>query len=358
MDKATVAESYAELGIIMSRIANGSPIARTASQRLRKAIEGLTSAFDQAVAANPWFVKGFVQFSLKAWADSLMQEKVNRWLALYNDRPWHPPASIGVVMAGNIPMVGLHDYLCVMASGNQFIGKLSSEDDLMIPAVHRVLSELDDNFSGRARFTSSKLEGFDAVIATGSNNTSRYFEYYFGKYPHIIRRNRNGTAILDGTESLQDLELLGDDIFMYFGLGCRNVSKLYLPGDHDPDRLLNAWKRYGWIADHSKYRNNYDYHKSIFLVNGDDFYDNGFVLARKQAAFSSPVAVLHYETYDQLDDLKRSLDDERDHLQCIVSGRPDIHSSIPFGTSQLPELWEYADGVDTMQFLLGLNKPQ
>jgi len=261
-------------------------------------------------------------------------------------------------MAGNVPMVGLHDYLCVMASGNYLICKLSSDDRLMIPAIHRVLAELNGEFSGRARFTDSRLEGFDAVIATGSNNTSRYFEYYFGKYPHIIRRNRNGTAIIDGSETKDDLELLGNDVFLYFGLGCRNVSKLYLPENMDPGLFMNAWSGYGWVGDHSKYRNNYDYYKSIYLVNGVGFYDNGFILAREDTAFSSPVSVLYYETYSKLDDVKSSLQEERDRLQCVLSSRQDIVGSIPFGTSQLPDLWDYADGIDTMEFLFSLNEPR
>ena len=213
---------------------------------------------------------------------------------------------------------------------------------------------MDPAFAGMIDFTEGTISGFDAVIATGSNNTARYFDYYFGRYPHIIRKNRNALAVLSGNETKDELCALGDDIFMYYGLGCRNVSKLLVPRDFDFREFFEAIQDFSMVLDHHKYNNNYDYNKSIFLVNGDPHFDNGFLLLKEGAGMTSPVSVLHYERYDSLEQVDAIIKDESDNIQCVISTDKRLTGSIPPGTGQYPKLWDYADGVDTMEFLLSI----
>ncbi|MBM3437012.1 MAG: acyl-CoA reductase, partial [Bacteroidetes bacterium] len=254
----------------------------------------------------------------------------------------------------NIPLVGFHDFLCVLMSGNRIIGKLSSDDNKLLPMISKKLIEFEPGLENYITLTESKLENIDAVIATGSNNTSRYFGYYFGKYPHIIRKNRNGIAVLGGHETNADLEKLGKDIFLYFGMGCRSVSKLYIPKGYSFDRLLQSLEKFRFVTDHHKYTNNYEYYKSIFLINGDPHFDNGFLLLKQDRAYASPPAVLFYEEYDDLKLLLQRIRNDFQEIQCIVSNLDQLNDAIPFGSAQKPELWDYADGVDTMEFLLNL----
>ncbi len=262
----------------------------------------------------------------------------------------------GLILAGNIPLVGFHDILCVLASGHIALIKLSSQDKLLIPYILRKLLEIEPGFNGRIEYI-ERLTGFDAVIATGSNNTSRYFDYYFGHVPHIIRKNRNSIAILTGEETSEQLKALGHDIFDYYGLGCRNVSKLYVPEGYNFNSFFEAIEEFKGIADHHKYNNNYDYNKSIFLVNLDKHLDNGFLLLKQDERLASPLAVLYYEEYAELASIKQKLDENLDHIQCIVANKRLAGMNvINFGQTQQPKLWDYADGVDTMKFLKGLNK--
>lgn len=306
--------------------------------------------------ANPWFIPEFVKHALVAWADALKEEKIRRWLAGYRNLTvkGRVRRKVGLVMAGNLPMVGLHDLLCVLASGHDAVVKLSSDDSRLIPAVAGVLFDLDPSLRQRITFCETVLKGFDAVIATGSNNTSRYFDYYFSRYPSLIRRNRNGAALLTGDESGSWLTKLADDIFLYFGLGCRNVSKLYLPRGCDPSFVLPFFSGYGFLIHHHKYCNNYDYQKSLMLINRSDFLDNGFVLLHSSPAIASPVSVIHYEFYDDMDQAKAVLQDHSSEIQCVVAEQGTVPGAIGPGTSQNPELWDYADGTDTMSFLLSL----
>jgi hypothetical protein len=316
----------------------------------------LNEASRQAYLYNPWFIPEFVRFAYSAWSEALTEEKIGRWLSAYPEiQKGKSPKTIGLIMAGNIPMVGLHDLLCVMASGNKALVKLSSSDEKLIPAVHRVLSEHNADYKDLVIYSDSPFKNFDAIIATGSNNSSRYFDYYFGKYPHIIRKNRNGAAVLTGHESDDDLSKLADDIFVYSGLGCRNVSKLYLPEGYEVEKLLKAFSKYSFFHDHHKYRNNYDYQKSILLINRIPHIDNGFLLFKEEHLLMSPISVIHTETYRSLNQLNDHLESIHDQLQCIISSSHEIKNAIQPGRSQFPELWDYADGVDAMAFLSNLG---
>ena len=317
-------------------------------------IEEISNLIEDARHFNPWFTKENMESAINAIAESLTKEKFEKWL-----KPYIPkiegntkPKRIGVIMAGNIPLVGFHDFLSVLISGNQFLGKLSSADRILLPKLSEILFKIEPEFKENISFTEDRLEDFDAIIATGSNNTSRYFEAYFSKYPNIIRENRNGIAILAGNESPEQLELLADDVFLYFGLGCRNVSKIFVPKNYDFAMMMDAFKKYFEYSNHNKYFNNYEYNKAIYLVNSDQHYDNGFVLLKEDNRFSSPISVLYFEYYDDLSALKTYLDEKVEEIQCIVTDSEVFTNSVEFGKAQNPELWDYADGIDTMEFLL------
>ncbi|NVO01836.1 MAG: acyl-CoA reductase [Bacteroidetes bacterium] len=320
-------------------------------------IEEISNLIEDARHFNPWFTNENMESAINAIAESLTKEKLEKWLKPYVQKieESQKPKRIGVIMAGNIPLVGFHDFLCVLISGNQFLGKLSSVDRILLPKLSEVLIEIEPEFKEIINFTEEKLEDFDAIIATGSNNTSRYFEAYFSKYPNIIRKNRNGIAVLAGNESPEQLELLADDVFLYFGLGCRNVSKLFVPKNYDFATMMEAFKKYEEYSNHNKYFNNYEYNKAIYLVNSDQHYDNGFVLLKEDNRFSSPISVLYFEYYDDLSALKTYLDEKVEEIQCIVADSKVFTNSVEFGKAQHPELWDYADGIDTMEFLFNVK---
>jgi hypothetical protein len=318
----------------------------------------LEQAIESGYLHNPWFIPAFIRNSFSAWADALEEKKVREWIMKYRHIPGQiqKPLTIGLIMAGNIPMVGLHDLLCVYASGHHAIIRLSSNDNVLIPAMLEVLAASDPGIKDRLRIVEGPLKNFDAVIATGSNNASRYFEYYFSKYPYIIRKNRNGAAVITGSETEEDLQKLADDIFMYYGLGCRSVSKVYIPEGYMTERLFPHFSKYEFLSDLHKYRNNYDYQKSILLINRVHHLDNGFLLVKPDTSLVSPVSVLNTGIYESFDSLKAELDLYKDQIQCVVSGSKELENTVPYGKSQFPELWDYADGVDTMEFLLNLEK--
>ena len=305
---------------------------------------------------NPWFTENNVRFAIAALGNSLTEENLKKWLLPYRNQleTEKKTKNIAVVMAGNIPAVGFHDFLSVLISGNRFIGKLSSDDDKLIPAIANILMDYEPEFGKRICFSEGKLENFDAVIATGSNNTSRYFEYYFGKYPHILRHNRNAIAILTGKESEKELNALGNDILIHFGMGCRNVSKLFVPEDYSFKKFFEANESWNDLANHNKYRNNYDYYKSIFLINSVPFADNGFLLLKEDRAIASPVSVINFEKYGNLEVVEQELNNHSENIQCVIGNNETFATNIPFGKAQQPELWDYADGVDTMKFLVNL----
>lgn len=314
----------------------------------------LQESIDKSIINNTWFTNDFINFSLRSIASFLQKEKLEKWIAKYPLKTEDSaPKKIAVIMAGNIPVVGFHDFLCVLISGNIFIGKLSSKDQFLLPALAKILIESDSRLKDCIKFTEARLSEFDAVIATGSDNTSRYFQYYFGKHPNIIRKNRKSIAILSGDETPQDLDKLADDVFLYFGLGCRNVSKLYIPKDYDFSLLIQAFQKYKHLSQNTKYANNLEYNKAVLIINKKPFIDAGFFLLNETTELSSPVSVINFEKYDSVPVLNNIIELNKESLQCVISKNPQIVQAIGFGKAQTPEIYDYADGVDTMEFLVG-----
>jgi len=320
----------------------------------------LIEAIEKAENQNPWFVRSNVLRAIEGIASMLDEKVINNWLAKYKIPEYntHPPKCVAVIMAGNIPVVGFHDFMCVLLSGNTFLGKFSSQDSVLPKFVADLLIEIEPGFKNSILFTDGMLSQFDAVIATGSNNSARYFDYYFGKYPHIIRRNRNGVALLTGQETLEDLALLADDVFLHFGLGCRNVSKLLVPENYDFNPLFQSFEKWNYIGNFHKYFNNYEYHKAIMLVNMIPHLDNGFLLLRENNILASPTAVLYYQYYKSLSDAEKYISDNKDAIQCLVAN-PQVGTIsginiTGFGKSQSPGPDEYADRQDTLEFLLNI----
>ena len=311
-----------------------------------------TEVHQRARAENAWFTEQSVDQALTGVQRYLDADKLRKWTRHLPDFP-ASVKNVGVVMAGNIPLVGFHDFLTVLISGHTLWGKLSSQDAYLLRYLAQLLTEIEPHFEERIRWV-DKLKEADAIIATGSDNTARYFEYYFAKYPHVIRKNRTGVGVLRGNEGAEELRALGQDVFQYFGLGCRNVSKLYVPPDYNFVPLIEAWAPYQGVLLHHKYHNNYDYNKSIHLVNGDPFLETGFALIKESEALVSPISMVFYETYADPPDLEQKLKAQEEKIQCVVSENGWWADSIPFGQAQQPELWDYADGVNTLAFVNGL----
>ncbi|MDO3694874.1 acyl-CoA reductase [Wenyingzhuangia sp. chi5] len=314
--------------------------------------EVFATQIKRAEEYNSWFTQNNVLFAFDSWAKTLTKKNIDQWLQEYNV-PSTNHKTIAVIMAGNIPLVGFHDFLCVAITGNKVLAKLSSNDKHFIPLIAKYLEYIEPSFKGTFTFTEEKLQNYDAVIATGSNNTARYFDYYFGKHPHIIRKSRNSVAVLDGNETHEQLENLSDDIFRYYGLGCRNVSKIFVPRNYDFDKLFKAVYKHKDILNYTKYANNYDYNKAVYLMSLFDIKENGFLMLKEDKSYASPIASLFYEFYDDFDALKIKLKDESDKIQCITS-ELNIEDSVKFGQTQVPKLWNYADNVDTVNFLITL----
>lgn len=306
----------------------------------------------KAQAENGWFTQENIKFALKSWSEALSEENLQQWVSNYKIEETTPKA-IAVVMAGNIPLVGFHDFISVLITGNKVLTKLSSTDKTLLPFLANYLISIEPEFKNYIEFTEGKLENFDAVIATGSNNTARYFDYYFGKYPNIIRKNRNSVAVLTANETDADLKLLADDIFTYFGLGCRNVSKLYVPENYDFEKFFKAMFSWKEIIHNHKYINNYDYNKAVYLMDSFPLLDNEFMLLKEDTGFSSPISVVFYEKYGSLETLQKELNAQSENIQCLVS-KAGLPNEIYYGKAQNPQLWDYADGVDTVDFLLKL----
>lgn len=302
---------------------------------------------------NAWFTPGEVKRAVLSLSNMLNNNDLEKWFQSIVIS--ETPKKVGLVLAGNIPLVGFHDVLSVLATGNIALIKLSSSDDKLLPALLKVLVSIEPTLADQIQFT-ERLKDFDAIIATGSNNSSRYFDYYFGKVPNIIRKNRNSVAVLTGQESQAAIEQLGHDIFDYFGLGCRNVSKIFIPEDYDVKNFFEPLQGFQPIINHFKYNNNYDYNKSIYLVNQVLHYDNGFLLLKEDTSMSSPLAALYFERYTDLESVKASLSEQLEQIQCIVSEVPmELDTAVlPFGLSQSPKLWDYADNVNTIDFLKSL----
>ncbi|MCK4562109.1 MAG: acyl-CoA reductase [Flavobacteriaceae bacterium] len=303
----------------------------------------------RAKETNGWFTIENTLYAFSGWSNVLKYSNLNKWTSIYKLNKIKPK-NIGVIMAGNIPLVGFHDFLSVLISGHNIIVKQASTDKYLLPLIAKYLENIEPEFKGRITFTEGKLTNFDAIIATGSNNTARYFDYYFGKHPNIIRQNRNSVAVLTGKESEKDLQNLGEDIFRYFGLGCRSVAKIFVPKNYDFDNLFKAVYSYKEIINYIKYQNNYDYNKAVYMMSQFKLIENGFLMLKEDTSYSSPIASLFYEYYENEEALQQKLALEKESIQCIV-GNQNMEGIVPFGETQKPQLWDYADGVDTLAFL-------
>lgn len=340
--------AFIKLGEFLSQFTT-TPKATTIDKAL---IDGFKHQLKLAKEHNGWFTKNNLDFALQSWANALQEEHLKKWTDAY-DFSGSNPQTVAIIMAGNIPLVGFHDFVSVLITGHSVIVKQSSNDKHLLPYLAKYLEHIEPEFKGKIKFTDDKLEGFDAVIATGSNNTARYFEYYFKNKPSIIRKNRNSVAILTGNETHEQLESLADDIFRYYGLGCRNVSKMYVPKDYNFDAFFNAVFKWKDIINDSKYANNYDYNKAVYIMSEFDMLENGFLMIKEDQSFGSPIATLFYEKYTDINNLKSQLEKQSEHIQCIVA-KNFSPNEIEFGQTQNPQLWDYADNVDTVNFLLKL----
>lgn len=320
---------------------------------LQQPDEALIATLNSVSNANAWFTATEVNKAVKAIAEMLDEQDLAQWFETVEVTK--TPKTVGLILAGNIPLVGFHDVICVLATGNIALIKLSSSDNKLLPFLLNRLCDILPELKNHIVYV-EQLKNFDAVIATGSNNTSRYFEYYFGKVPNIIRRNRNSVAIITGKESKAEIAQLGHDILDYFGMGCRSISKIFIPKDYDIKYFFEPLEPFQDIINHFKYNNNYDYNKSIYLVNLQKHYDNGFLLLKEDEGLSSPLAVLYYETYDDIKEVAEKLTQQEEQIQCIVSNTPVQNLEVlSFGQSQHPKLWDYADHVNTIAFLNGLG---
>ena len=315
--------------------------------------EQFNDIFEKAEQQNSWFTRANVIFAFKSWSEALSENNVQQWLSQYQLPQTTSPKKILIIMAGNLPLVGFHDLLCVLVAGHKAIVKLSSDDGVLLPYLIKQIRAFAPEWAEAVAFTDDKVTEYDAVIATGSDNTARYFEYYFGKKPHIIRKNRHSVAVLTGEETPEELQDLGKDIFLYYGLGCRSVSKLFVPQGYDFDLLFQAIYPYKYIIEEQKYANNYDYNKAVYLMSLYKLLENGFLLLKEDEHYGSPIATLFYEYYTNKEALKKKLATDREKIQCVV-GHNFIDGEIPFGQTQTPKLWDYADGVNTLAFLLNL----
>jgi hypothetical protein len=340
---------------LQERIRSFAALGETLRNSLDGKSEGtsdkLNFLIDNQHLQNSWFTPENVRKAVDSIANELTEENLTGWTSRspgLNEEII--PVNVGIIMAGNIPLVGFHDFLSVLIAGHNVVAKTSSKDHDLIVCISDILCSINPLFTGKIRFTGGPLTNFDAVIATGSDNSSRFFEYYFGKYPNIIRKNRNSIAIIDGDETDNEIESLGTDIFSYFGLGCRNVSKIYFPKGYDLNSVLKHWNNFSYIARHTKYANNYDFNKAVYIVNKEAFFDTGYLLLKEDIRLSSPVSILYFEYYESQDDVIRQTELLKEKIQCIVG-----KNNIPFGKAQSPELWDYADGIDTIEFLLKKN---
>jgi hypothetical protein len=311
--------------------------------------EELNQVKQKVYNQNAWFIPEFIDNSILNIANEFLSNRnLNFWLQQYGIDNNSNPKTIGIVMAGNIPLVGFHDFLCAFICGHKIAIKPSSKDEILIKHFVKKMAEWNNEIGSIISFE-ELLKGCDAYIATGSNNSSRYFEFYFGKYPSIIRKNRTSVALLTGNETKEELMLLANDIQLYFGLGCRNVTKLFVPKDYDFIPLLDALKQYDYYLEYHKYKHNYDYHLALLIMGNKLYMNNGCVILTEYDSHFSPISQVHYNYYDNIDETLLQLKTSNE-IQCIIG-----YQSLPFGNAQKPSLMDYADGVDTMQFLKELH---
>ncbi|SFT01542.1 Acyl-CoA reductase (LuxC) [Zhouia amylolytica] len=343
-------DAFVKLGDFLNQFIEIDPVKKENLEHNDLFFDGFKHQLKLAKENNSWFTRENLSFALSQWSEALTNENLSQWLSNYVIENV-TPKKVAIVMAGNIPLVGFHDFLSVLLSGHSVIAKLSSNDKHLLPFLAKYLEYVNPEFKGKIIFTEEKLEGFDAVIATGSDNTARYFDYYFKSKPNIIRKNRNSVAVLTGNETEEQLEALGEDIFRYYGLGCRNVSKIFVPKGYNFDSFFKAIYSYRNVIDYQKYANNYDYNKAVYLMSLFNILENGFLMLKEDESYASPIATLFYEEYKSLDSIREKLLQDSDKIQCIV-GSGILENEVDFGKTQKPQLHDYADGVDTMDFLL------
>jgi len=345
-------DAFVELGTFLSQFTRESIVKKNNIKHNDLFFDAFKMQINRAKEFNGWFNEDNVLFSLESWSSALTENNLKKWIKAYNIVDTSPKI-VALILAGNIPLVGFHDFLCVLIVGHKPLIKLSSNDKHFIPLIAKYLEYIEPSFKNKIEFTNQKLEKFDAVIATGSDNTARYFEYYFGKHPHIIRKNRNTVAVLSGHESEKSLEKMSEYIFRYFGLGCRSISKIFLPDGYDLNNIFKAIYKHKDIINYDRYSNNYEYNKAVYLMSLFEIHENGFLMLKEDSSYSSPISSLFYEYYSDLDTLEEKLSIDSDKIQCVTSNISKLNA-IPLGQTQNPNLWEYADNVDTLKFLLSL----
>ena len=353
MSESDKKKAFIELGKFLSQFSERENAGNPSVLHNDSFFDAFQDLIQLSQSHNGWYTPENVYFSIQSWAKALTEENLTQWLSAYTFEPKYPK-NIGLILAGNIPLVGFHDFLSVLISGNNVLVKTSSNDQFLLPFLAKYLIAIEPEFAERITFVEGKLENFDGVIATGSNNTARYFEYYFKDKPSIIRKNRNSAAVLNGKETKEQLEALGEDIFRYFGLGCRNVSKIFVPKGYSFTDFFEAIFKYQDIIHYEKYANNYDYNKAVFLMSNFKLLDNGFLTIKEDSSYASPISSVFYEFYDSIEELQLRLESESEQIQCVVSNKL-VEYSIDFGQTQKPNLWDYADNVDTISFLLTIK---
>ncbi|CAA0165099.1 acyl-CoA reductase [Tenacibaculum maritimum] len=341
--------AFTKLGAFLSQFSQNKIVKKENIEFNDLFFDGFKHQIKIAQEHNSWFTKDNILFSIENWSKALNEKDLTTWVST-ETLGKNPSKKIAIIMAGNIPLVGFHDFLAVLISGHNVVVKQSSNDEHLLPFLAKYLEYVAPSLKGNILFTKDKLTNFDAVIATGSNNTARYFEYYFKDKPSIIRKNRNSCAIITGNETAEDFKNLSEDIFRYFGLGCRNVSKLFIPKGYNFDPFFKGMFHQQEIINNAKYANNYDYNKAVYLMSEFDILENGFLMIKEDQSYSSPIASIFYEYYDNIDSLKIKLYEEREKIQCVVANN-FIENEIPFGQTQHPKLSDYADGVNTLKFL-------
>jgi hypothetical protein len=348
--KKNIIKELVSLGRFLSQFSTEKPSRCPTIANNNIFFDGFIDQLKLASKFNGWFTKENICFALKQWSELLKEKSLVQWLSNYPNSN-SQPKTIALIMAGNIPLVGFHDFLACIVTGHNIIIKQSSNDRHLLPFIVSYLIHEESLIKSKIKFVDNKIEKFDAVIATGSNNTARYFNAYFKNKPSIIRNNRNSIAILNGNESENDLKNLSNDIFRYYGLGCRSVSKIYVPKNYDFDMLFKAVYKWHPVINVRKYLNNYDYNKAVYIMSEFDIIENGFLMLKEDRRLSSPIATLFYEYYDNVSELKSKLKVISSKIQCIVANGFNS-KEIKFGSTQSPALKDYADGVDTVDFLL------
>ena len=341
---------FVELGKFLAQFSENNTLKNSAVLHNETFFDAFVDLIHLSQSHNGWYTPEQVYFSIQSWAEALTDENLSQWLSEY-DLEKINSKNVALILAGNIPLVGFHDFLSVLITGNNVLVKTSSNDQHLLPFLAKYSIAVEPEFEKRIKFIEGKLENFDAVIATGSNNTARYFEYYFKDKPSIIRKSRNSVAVLTGNETKEQLAALGEDIFRYFGLGCRNVSKLFVPKDYSFVAFFEAIFEYQDVIHYEKYANNYDYNKAVFLMSNFKLLDNGFLTLKEDKSHASPISSVFYENYETVSELQKRLEAESEQIQCIVSDNL-IENSVDFGQTQKPALWNYADNIDTISFLL------